>query len=137
MKKDSFLTHESIYIWNLLLKSFPMIRHMVPKVDCNESDILIFFGKIKFDLVISSEPKQKKTRKKKDFKPTLKKKSSNVCNLKSKKMFIILIQKWVYLWMKTYMIIADHIKQHMCCNCIKSTSILLILSVECCNNLVT
>ena len=65
MKNDRFLTHESIYIWNLLLQSFPMMRRMMPKVDRNKSDILIFFGKIKFDLGISSEPKQKKTRKKK------------------------------------------------------------------------
>ena len=73
IKIKRFLTDKSIYIWNLLVKSFPAIGRMMRKVDCNESYILIFFGIVKFDLSISSEPKQQKTGTKKDFEPTLKK----------------------------------------------------------------
>ena len=80
MKKETLLAHESIYIWNLLLKSFPTISRMMWKVDCNESDIRIVFGKPKFDLPISSEGKQQITGKKSYFQSTVKKESSNVCH---------------------------------------------------------
>ena len=58
-------------------------------------------------------------------------------SLKLKEKLLILIQKWSHLWIKTYIIVIDQIKQHICCNCIKSTSILLMLSVEIYINSVT
>ena len=45
MKKGRFFTHRSIYIWNVLLLSFPTIGCMIGKGDYNKSYIFLFFGK--------------------------------------------------------------------------------------------
>ena len=53
-KMDGFspVKVKSIYIWNLLLKSFPAIGCMMGKGDYNKSYILLFFGKEKSETAI-------------------------------------------------------------------------------------
>ena len=51
-KNARFLTHKSRYIWNLLAKKFPMIGHMISKVNSSESLIYFFFEKKTFETAI-------------------------------------------------------------------------------------
>ena len=57
-------THKSIYIWNMLVKSFTTIGRIMAKVDYNKSYISLLFGKKSSETAISQERKMKKVRKK-------------------------------------------------------------------------
>ena len=99
MKNGRFFIHKSIYIWNLLLQSFPTIGRMMGKGDYNKSYILLFFGKKTSETAISQERKMKKGRKKVFFNVHLiRNLLVSVEKCKSEKEFLVIfMQKWVYI----------------------------------------
>ena len=60
IKIERFFTHKSIYVSNVLLRSFPMICRTTCNIACNKSYILLF-GKKASEARISWEPNMKKT----------------------------------------------------------------------------
>ena len=78
MKKGTFFAFRSIYIWNLLLESFPMIGRMIGKLHYNEGYIFLFFGEKTAEMVIYQEPKLEKNLKKRFFEATFNKESVGI-----------------------------------------------------------
>ena len=60
IKNEMFLTHKSICIWNLFLKSFAMVCHMIRNVTYNRSLWWMLFLKKSSERVISREGKREK-----------------------------------------------------------------------------
>ena len=79
MENERFLTHKSIYIWNLLFKSFQMICRII-SVTCLQQkwDKQIFWKQL-FQRVISAQSKIGKGRKNVFFLPTVKKEAIGAC----------------------------------------------------------
>ena len=57
LENDIFWAHKSIYIWNLLLKSFPTVCRMIRNVTFNRSYWWMFFPKKMPERVITWEGK--------------------------------------------------------------------------------
>ena len=98
MENERFLTHRSIYIWNLLFKSFQMICRII-SITCLQQkwDIQIFWKQL-FQGVISAQSKIGKGQKNVVFFYLQLKRKRLVPVKKSKckiNIFVIFLQKWV------------------------------------------
>ena len=98
-KNDRFLTHKSIHIWNVLVKSFPTMCRMMRNVTYKRSYTWMVFPKKTSERLISPERKVKKFREIVFFEVHLKWNHLVYIKIESKKYFLlILMRQWVQVF---------------------------------------